>query len=180
MRPFLILQWSRIRMGLSAREVLIILRAQNLASGEIERVATSFSELGAAEKAAALNTIEQGAALTAVGSAFAIAGAAGLKFYGDSLKEAVDYNKEVAYTATQVQDGANHLKELGQIGVDVASKIPAPFKEMQSSLYDIFSSMDVTIAQSQTLLEAFAKGAVAGQTDIQTAGRATISVMNAF
>ena len=167
-------------MGLSAREVLIILRARDLASRDIAQVGLAFTELEGAARAAAMQHIQEGTALMGIGVAFGIAGAAGLKFYGDSLKAAVDYNKEVAYTATQVADGANKLQELGQIGVDVAAKIPAPFKEMQASLYDIFSSTDASIQQSEVLLEAFAKGAVAGQTDIQTAGRATISVMNAF
>jgi TP901 family phage tail tape measure protein len=51
---------------------------------------------------------------------------------------------------------------------------------MQKSLYDIFSSMDVNTKQAQALLTAFSKAAVAGQTDVQTAGRATIAIMNAY
>jgi TP901 family phage tail tape measure protein len=40
--------------------------------------------------------------------------------------------------------------------------------------------MDVTVPQAQVLLTNFARAAVAGQVDVQTAGRATIAVMNAW
>jgi hypothetical protein len=167
-------------MALSGREVLMIIRAKDLASREIAQIGAAFGTLeGQAQRAAAAQ-IQQGSALLTVGAAMGIAGAAALTFYGNSLKAAVEYNKEVAYTATQVENGGQKLKEIGQIGIDVASKIPAPFKELQASLYDIFSSTNANLEQAEVLLEAFAKGAVAGMTDIQTAGRATISIMNAF
>jgi TP901 family phage tail tape measure protein len=40
--------------------------------------------------------------------------------------------------------------------------------------------MDVNVPQAETLLTHFAKAAVAGQVDVQTAGRATVAIMNAY
>src|SRR5207244_7594756 len=46
--------------------------------------------------------------------------------------------------------------------------------------YDIFSSIDVNIPDAEKLLTAFAKAAVAGQTDIQSVSRGTLGIMNSF
>jgi TP901 family phage tail tape measure protein len=51
---------------------------------------------------------------------------------------------------------------------------------MQATLYDIFSIMGANEQQAQFLLENFSKAAVAGQVDIQAAGRTTMELMNAY
>jgi TP901 family phage tail tape measure protein len=51
---------------------------------------------------------------------------------------------------------------------------------MQKSLYDIFSSMDVSLEGSKHLLKEFSKAAVAGQVDLQEAARGTIGILNAY
>lgn len=121
-----------------------------------------------------------GNALVGVGVASSFAGTAGLKFLYDNTQAAVAYDKQVRLTATQVDKQRVSLKQLGDIGIRVADQIGAPFEELQGSLYDIFSSMDVSVRDSEKLLKAFAKTAVAGQVNIATAGRTTIAIMNAF
>jgi TP901 family phage tail tape measure protein len=165
---------------LGSRDVLLAIRAQDLASRTIRSVGTAFDELNGQAQAAAMQTVQGGAALLGVGTAIAGIGAVGLAALYKFTQQAVEYNREVALTATQVDQAGVSLQTLGQIGLDVATKTGAPLDQMQKALYDIFSSMDVTVPQSQTLLEGFSRAAVAGQVDVQTAGRATIAVMNAW
>lgn len=120
-----------------------------------------------------------GVAAMGVGMLTVAAGATGALV--SLAKASTDYTKEASLTLTQVDEqyGAT-LEQVKAIGKNVAKEIPAPFKEMQKSLFDIFSSIDVNVQQAEGMLKNFAKGAVAGQTDVQTAGRASIAIMNGF
>jgi TP901 family phage tail tape measure protein len=119
-------------------------------------------------------TIATGVAATAAGAAI---------FYG--LKKAIDiaveYDKQVRLTYTQVDKRFKpSLIELGEIGRRVAKEIAVPFEEIQPALFDVFSSTEANVKEAEILLREFSKAAVAGQTDVQTASRATIGIMNAF
>jgi len=118
--------------------------------------------------------------LAGIGVATIFAGGVGLKFAYDSTKAFTEYQKQVALTRTQIDQTGVSLKQIADIGKRIGAQVGAPFEELQASLYDIFSSMDVSVVDSETLLRAFAKTAVAGQVSIQTSGRATIAIMNAF
>lgn len=124
----------------------------------------------------------QQASDVALGFSFALgaASAAGGIFIAKAVKATVDYEKQVRLTATQVDKFAGNLKELGNVGIRIASQIGVSFQEVQPALFDIFSSMEVGVADAEKLLKAFAKGAVAGQVEIQDVSRATIGLMNAF
>lgn len=120
-----------------------------------------------------------------IGAGLAVAGGAGLAFFAKATSTAIEYNRQAALTLTQTQGLGITLKQVEQVGIDVAKGISAPFDQMQESLYDIFSSMDIgrgaqAIKNSKTLLADFSKAAVAGQVDLQTAARATIAIMNAY
>ncbi len=130
---------------------------------------------------AAIKKRQQGQSLLGIGAGIAVVGAAGLAFLGGTTKDAISYNKEASKTLTQVNPelGAT-LEDVKRIGKETARAIPAPFEEMQASLYDIFSSMDVNVTEAERLLRAFAQGAVAGVTDVETASQAAISFLNAF
>lgn len=167
-------------MALSARDVLLILRAQDQASKVISNVSSSFAGLDKATKSAAMQQIGLGAVLAAVGVGLVAVGKKGFDFFSDARTAAMGYTQDAALTLTQVDRLGVSLDTIKSIGRDVAKAIPAPFDQMQKALFDIFSSMDVNTSQAQDLLTAFAKGAVAGQTDIQTAGRASIAIMNAY
>lgn len=122
-----------------------------------------------------------GEALIAMGTATAVAGGAIL--YG--LKQAVDvaaeYDRQTRLTFTQVDKKFKpSLQELGQIGRRVAKEIALPFEQIQPALFEVFSSTDANVKQAEVLLRQFGKAAVAGQTDFQTASRATIGLMNTF
>jgi TP901 family phage tail tape measure protein len=136
--------------------------------------------LGSGASSAANQMLLVGAGLTAVGAAFTAAGAAGVAFFADATSAAVEYNRQTSLTLTQIDQVGVTVDQVGAIAKRVAHDIPAPFDQMQKSLYDIFSSMNVNVSQAETLLTEFSKGAVAGQVDIQDAARSSISIMNAF
>jgi TP901 family phage tail tape measure protein len=126
----------------------------------------------------ALHTVS--ATLITIGSLLVVGGAAGMFVLFQMAKSAADYAKQVALTRTQVTDFKVSLKELSDIGLQVAQKIAVPFEQIQRALYNIFSSTNASLAESKILLEGFAKTAVAGQVSIEDAARGTIPILNAF
>jgi TP901 family phage tail tape measure protein len=167
-------------MPLGVREVLLILRAKDQASRVFADVGRNFTSLEADAQAAAKAQIGAGTALLGLGVASIAAGAGILSFLNSARNAAVEYNRQAALTLTQVDQLGVSLNDIKDIGYNVAKAIPVPFEQLQSSLYDIFSSMDVNTKQAQDLLMAFGKEAVAGQVSIQDAGRSTIAIMNAL
>jgi TP901 family phage tail tape measure protein len=107
-------------------------------------------------------------------------GAVGAAALMSTVKGAIEYDRQVALTMTQTDGFKTSLKELGQIGKDVGSKIAVPFQELQGALYDIFSSTNANVKEATALLKSFAKAAVAGQVSIDDAARSTMGIMNAF
>lgn len=116
----------------------------------------------------------------ATGAAMALVGGTAIRALHGMAMGAVEYQRQAALTLTQVREQGKGVKELQAISNNVAASIGVPFERLQTSLYDIFSSTDIRVKQSQGVLAQFAKAAVAGQVDIQQAGRATIAFMNAF
>lgn len=117
---------------------------------------------------------------TAMGFAMTAAGVAAVIGISDAIKVAVEYERQVRSTATQISNFGGNLDELADIGRRLAKEIAVPFEEIQPALFDIFSSMDVNIPEAEKLLREFAKAAVAGGTDMQAVSRATIGLLNAF
>jgi TP901 family phage tail tape measure protein len=167
-------------MALGTRELWLVLRARDEASRVLRAFSGSFGQVGAAATAAAQKSMAVGSVMTAVGAGVAALGVAGVKYFNDATDAAITYDQQAAKTLTQVDQTGVSLNKIKAIGRDVARVIPVPFKETQTSLYDIFSSMDVNTKQAQGLLVSFSKAAVAGQVDLQDASRATIGVMNGY
>jgi TP901 family phage tail tape measure protein len=167
-------------MGFSSRELLLVLRARDEASRVVRSFATEFAAVDAAAMRASRNQIAAGSALVSVGAGIAGVGALGLAWMKGSIDKAVEFNREIARTSTQLdgvkasqQDLANVIKRTGR---DIA----VPIEQMQEGLYDIFSSMNVNLPQAEKLLRTFSKEAVAGQVDLREASRSTIGILNAF
>jgi TP901 family phage tail tape measure protein len=167
-------------MPLGTRELLLILRARDEASRAMHSLSRSMKNMDTATRKAADAQAERGRALSSVGVGMMAVGGAGAAVLTKWTQEAGKYNQEAAKTLTQVDKQKTSIKELAQIGKDVARAIPAPFDEMQKSLFDIFSSMDVSITGAKHLLTEFSKAAVAGQVDLQDAARGTIGILNAY
>lgn len=119
-------------------------------------------------------------ASTLAAFSFGVMGLAGLTSLKGAINTAVEYENQVRKTFTQVDEGRGTLEELHDAGIRVANNIAVPFATVQESLFDIFGSMEVEIKDAEKLLTSFSKAAVAGQTDIASASRATIGIMNAF
>lgn len=167
-------------MPLGSRDILLVLRARNEASGVFRDAGRLIGVMGSESRTSAQNMMALGAGLAAIGVAFTAAGAAGTAFFASATMDAVEYNRQAALTLTQVDQVGVSITDIGNIAKRVAKEVPAPFNEMQAVLYDIFSSMNVNVPQAESLLKAFAKEAVAGQVSIQEAGRSTMSIMNSF
>lgn len=120
------------------------------------------------------------ATMTAVGTGLIAAGVFGAAGLNNLVNSAMAYQKQASLTRTQVDGFTASLKDMEDIGIRVADKIGVAFNQVQPALFDIFSSMEVNQKQAEDLLNIFAKAAVAGQTDIQSASKATIGILNAF
>lgn len=173
------------------RDLWIVLRARDEAS----RIVRSFGHnvSGAANSAAAnvsnferrMNSVAVAMnqfAMTSMlaGTAMAGFGVAGLHFMKQAANVAVEYDKQVRRTLTQVDDITVTLEKLANVGRRVAREVEIPFEQMQETLFFIFSSMNVNLEEAEKLLKGFAKEAVAGQTTIEAAARSNIAIMNAL
>lgn len=167
-------------MALSTREMLLILRARDEASRVLGGMARGFGDVDTQAMKAARNQQAAGSALVGLGVGLAATGVAALDWMAGTVKDAADFEQQVARVATQTDKVKTSQEELGKVVKSVAKDVAVPIEELSNGLYDIFSSMDVSVPQAQTLLEAFAKEAVAGQVSIQDASRATIGIMNSF
>ena len=115
-----------------------------------------------------------------VGRTMGFVGAAGVFGFGLAANAAADFDTKINLAATQT-DNFSKAADVGfQAVIDQMTKFPASGDEMTATLYDIWSSTNATIPQGTKLLETFNKAAVAGQTDLQTAARGTMAIMNAF
>lgn len=141
--------------------------------------ATMEEQRFAAQK---LSGVLSGAAATAgaLGTGLLLAGGIGAMGIGSLIKSAIDYQKQSSLTRTQVDKFAISLRDIEDIGIRVGRSIGVSFEQIQPALFDIFSSMEVGAKDAERLLKIFSKAAVAGQTDIASASRATIGILNAF
>lgn len=119
-------------------------------------------------------------ALITSGVAAAAIGAVTLAGLYRTIGAAQEYERQVRLATTQTDDFAGNLQKVHDIGLKVARTVGVAFEQIQPALFDILSSTNATIGQAEKLLTSFSKAAVAGQTDIQSASRSTLAIMNAF
>lgn len=142
-------------------------------ASEMERVERQTRSFAYALGSAGQGMVTFGAGMVAMGAATAT-------FFVDAFQGWMEYQRQVALTRTQVDGFAASMEDIGDIGLRIANEIPVAFQEIQPALFDIFSSTNANLAQSEILLTAFSKAAVAGQTTIQVAARGTMAIMNAY
>jgi len=169
--------------GASQQDILVTQRRiqqldQQIGQMRVAKAAMEEQRVSSQRLASAL----QGTAgvATALGTGLVAAGAFGLMGLKKLVDASVDYQKQSALTVTQVDKFAISLQDIEKIGLRVANAVGVPFQEIQPALFDIFSSMEVGASDAEKLLTVFSKAAVAGQTDIQSASKATIGILNAF
>lgn len=148
-------------MALATRELELVLIAKDNASAILARVGGAFVVLGGI--------------ITRVG-------AQGIEELAQMTQEAIDFRQQIAYAVTQIdKDLGASIEDVAAISRSVGSQIPIPFEELNSTLYDIFSTLDLDrLSQAKDLLGAFATSAVAGQAPLEDIGRSVIAWMNAL
>lgn len=114
-----------------------------------------------------------GASAAAVAAVAGLAGisVAAIKTASD-LQAAVASVKSIAPTI----DTKQVTSELN----DMQTRVAQSSAELARSLYNVFSSIDVSQEQALKLVEQFAQGAIAAETDAQTFGTAVLGVLNAY
>lgn len=167
---------TRAQMLLTQNRIAALDR--EIGQEKIHRASMEESRVSAQRLGTALSGAT--ALITAAGTAMVAAGAFGAMGLHGLINSAIEYQKQTSMTQTQVDGFSASLRDLEDIGLRVAKTIGAPFESIQPALFEIFSSMEVNTKQAEYLLGVFAKAAVAGQTDIQTAQKATIGILNAF
>lgn len=124
--------------------------------------------------------VANGAAAIGFGTAMTWAGVRGVQAFASTIEEAMEYESQVARTITQIDTFNAKQKDISNLGKEVADNIAVPLEQVQDGLYDIFSSIDVGFKGARKLINQFSKDAVGGTTDLETAGRANLQIMNAF
>lgn len=109
--------------------------------------------------------------VTAAGAAIAAGVAVGVKAAGDLEQSVANIS-----TIKPEIDTSAVFASLNEM----STRIPQSAAQLGDSLYNIFSSIDVSQADALKLLETFGKGAVGAQTDAQTFGTSVMGVMNAY
>src|SRR3954469_18335497 len=117
-------------MALRRREILFIVRAREQPSRVLSAVASNTAILqGATRRQLAqsrLHTeaeIARSQALAGVGIAFALAGAAAVKFFTGSIKASAEYENQSARTLTQVDQIGVKIQDVAAIGMRVGKQI---------------------------------------------------------
>lgn len=173
------------------RDLWIVLRARDEASRIIRSFGNNVAGASAAagagmsgfdrrmqNVAATLNQFAMTSMLA--GAAMAGLGAAGLSFIKSATDVAAEYDRQVRHTLTQIDGIKVSLEEVADVGRRVAREVEIPFEQMQETLFFIFSSMNVSLAEAEKLLKGFAQEAVAGQTTVEAAARSNIAIMNSL
>lgn len=167
-------------MAVTRSEMYMILRARDEASMVLRNFSNNMRLAGKEVDAAQMALFGRGRMMATAGVAMGVLGFIGVSALNKLTNAAIEYNLAATTTFTQVDTLGVKLKDLEKIGLDVAKALPVAFDEIQPALYDIFSSMDVNKQQSAALLMGIGRAAVAGQTDMQTAARGAIAVLNAY
>lgn len=167
-------------MALGTREMLLVIRARDEASRVLSRLSHTMRDLDRGAMQAAQDSMARGGALVSLGAGMAAVGGAGVAMLADMANAAGEYETAARKALTQADGVAVSLEQMKDLGRDVARDVPAAFDQMQEALYSIFSTIDTDLPGARKLLHQFAKAAVAGQTDVQTATVGGLQAINAF
>jgi TP901 family phage tail tape measure protein len=167
------------------RANLRLLEAHN-ALNQSQRAQLAFNQAVNAMPAQRLSDV--GHALGNIGRTMQLFGAAGTAAFGFAAREAAEFSRSASLAATQVtrigagtREAQANADQLRAAILRLSVDYPFAAQEMAEATYEIFSSTNVqNIGEGIGLLEAFSRAAVAGQTDLMTATKASITVLNTF
>ena len=148
-------------MATTTRELELVLIAKNRASSTIARV---------------------GGALAGLSRHLGLMGAAGAAAMITMTNEAAQFQQKAALAFTQVEGVANaSIKSIEDAAKRIARNIPVELSQVQDSLYDLFSTIDVSnMKEAEAMISEIAKAAAAGQAPMEALGRSTIAWLNAL
>jgi TP901 family phage tail tape measure protein len=116
--------------------------------------------------------------MLAAGAAVAAAGYLVVRYIEDATEASAKLHQAVANIATIKPeiDTSRVFKALREM----QTRVPQTAEQLADSLYDTFSSINVTEAEGLKLVESFARGATAAVTDAKSFGTAVVGVLNAY
>lgn len=162
------------------RQFYLTIRVRDEASRGAANVSRALQGIGDTAEDTGNRMRSVGSAMASIGTSMIAVGAAGAGQLTAMTQEALSFSQGAAYAFTQVDEMGSSVEELKQISRNVAAVVPVPLEQITEGLYDLFSSVDVAVADSEETMIQFSKASIAGQTDIRTAARATVRVMNAY
>lgn len=154
----------------------------------VKAASKAVADAEAAEAAHALEMNKQVAqsnmaraqSMSSVGIGLAAIGAIGVAAFLSTIKAAKAYDQQAALTSTQTDKVAISLQQIKDMGRSVAASVPIDFNQIQSVLYDIFSSIDTDAPGALKLLQGISQAAVGGQADVGSVAKSTLAILNAY
>lgn len=119
-----------------------------------------------------------GAAATIAGTIMAGVGAKIVSSFAEATKETAEWQHGIALAKTQLDGVTASVGELTDMALRVGRAVPTEMENIPETIYQIFSTMNVSMIEAEGLLKGFAKEAVAGNADIQDAAKSTIAILN--
>lgn len=167
-------------MGLSNRELLLIMRARDEMSGTIRKNGAALTTLGNDAALATGKLLGVGTAFSATGGLLKSAGGAVLDFAQDSFDAFTKAEQTNAIIATQAQNLKLSIEDVNAIIQKVGSNENTPIDALRESLFEILSTVESDVPDAIKILETLAFGGVAsGLPSSDFAGVLTAS-LNAF
>ena len=172
-------------LGGRAKSAAADIRAAKAALAETEAEMAAFNKQVARQRWDKLGT----GARTArdVGRSLGMIGLVAGAAFGAAAHSAAEFDKQARLVATQTvnigqgfQAIDRNSKFVMKTVLDQMGKFPASSKDMNDALYEIYSSMNISLGGGAKLLSTFNKAAVAGQTSLTDVAKAGITVANAF
>tara|TARA_Y100000310_G_scaffold66040_1_gene61452 strand:- start:1826 stop:5977 length:4152 start_codon:yes stop_codon:yes gene_type:complete len=162
------------------RAFYMTIRVRDEASRGAQNISRALGAMEDSAEALRQRMMGVGRGLMSMGTGMIAAGATGAGVLSSFTNEAMKFGQQTAYAFTQVDEVGTSLEQLRGIAKNVAREVPLPLEQMSEGLYDIFSTIDISMADSEEVLTGFAKAALAGNTSVRTSARSAISVMNAY
>lgn len=123
-----------------------------------------------------------GAAMTIGGMITAAIGGTIISKLNQATKAAAEFRHGIALAHTQIDEtgkaaGAT-IGQLGQLVMRVGRQVPAAMEEMPQTLFFIFTALNASVSEAESLLKGFAQEAVAGNASVEASARSTIAILN--
>lgn len=167
-------------MALNTRDILLVIRARDVATRTIRQVGNELNTLDGDGRKAAQGLMGTASALTAAGAAMMGIGALGISQVGGWISASAQFSTQMARVQTQLDTFSATNEELRNIVRRTATEVPSEFEQMGDTLFFIFGSTNANLEEGAELLRQYSKEAVAGNSSVEAAARSSIAIMNAF